>query len=186
MQRRHLLAAGSAALALPAHALDFAPPRPPAAMRASPDRIIDIAVGIRPFRAQAADRQTMRYGEAVGCDAFFVGTGGDNVFWYFNTAAPAQKVVNGVKQDFIKVDSLTHAGGSLTFGRDGAIGRRLLAEFGPARAGKTNVRAFDVDGACEALGSVLVNDVSACAPASPGECLDRLALSHRGAVRLFK
>jgi glycine/D-amino acid oxidase-like deaminating enzyme len=52
MQRRHLLAAGSAALALPAHALDFAPPRLPAAMRASPDRIIDIAVGIRPFRAQ--------------------------------------------------------------------------------------------------------------------------------------
>jgi glycine/D-amino acid oxidase-like deaminating enzyme len=52
MQRRHLLAAGSAALALPAAALDFAPPRTPAAMRASADRIIDIAVGIRPFRAQ--------------------------------------------------------------------------------------------------------------------------------------
>ncbi len=52
MQRRHLLAAGSAALALPAHALDFATPRLPAAMRASVDRIIDIAVGIRPFRAQ--------------------------------------------------------------------------------------------------------------------------------------
>lgn len=52
MQRRHLLAAGSAVLALPARALDFAAPRPPAAMRASVDRIIDITVGIRPFRAQ--------------------------------------------------------------------------------------------------------------------------------------
>ena len=52
MRRRHLLAASGAALALPAHALDFAPPRPPAAMRASVDRIVDIAVGIRPFRAQ--------------------------------------------------------------------------------------------------------------------------------------
>ena len=52
MQRRHLLAAGSAALALPAHALDFASPRLPAAMRASVDRIIDITVGIRPLRAQ--------------------------------------------------------------------------------------------------------------------------------------
>lgn len=52
MQRRHLLAAGGAALALPAAALDFAPPRAPAAMRVSTDRIIDIAVGIRPFRAQ--------------------------------------------------------------------------------------------------------------------------------------
>jgi glycine/D-amino acid oxidase-like deaminating enzyme len=50
-----LLAAGSATLALPVHhaqALGFAPPRAPAAMRASVDRLIDIAVGIRPFRAQ--------------------------------------------------------------------------------------------------------------------------------------
>ena len=52
MQRRHLLAAGGAAFALPAAALDFAPPRAPAAMRVSVDRLIDIAVGIRPFRAQ--------------------------------------------------------------------------------------------------------------------------------------
>lgn len=52
MQRRHLLAAGSATLALPAHALDFAPPRAPAAMRISVDRLIDITVGIRPFRAE--------------------------------------------------------------------------------------------------------------------------------------
>ncbi|MFG6430555.1 FAD-dependent oxidoreductase [Roseateles sp. LYH14W] len=52
MQRRHLLAAAGAALTLPARALDFALPRAPAAMRISVDRIIDIAVGIRPFRAQ--------------------------------------------------------------------------------------------------------------------------------------
>lgn len=52
MKRRALLGAGGAALALPVRALDFASPRPPAAMRASTDRIIDIAVGIRPFRAQ--------------------------------------------------------------------------------------------------------------------------------------
>lgn len=52
MQRRHLLAAGSAALSWPAFALDFAAPAAPAVMRASVDRIVDIAVGIRPFRAQ--------------------------------------------------------------------------------------------------------------------------------------
>lgn len=52
MKRRSLLAVGGTALALHARALDFAPPQPPAAMRASPDRIVDIAVGIRPFRAQ--------------------------------------------------------------------------------------------------------------------------------------
>ncbi len=72
------------------------------------------------------------------------------------------------------------------FGKDGAILRRIAAELGPLRAGKTNVRAFDVEGGCEALGSVLVNDVTACAPLAAGDCLDRLALSHRGAVRLFK
>ena len=66
MQRRHLLAAGSAALALPAHALDFAAPRPPAAMRASVDRIIDIAVGIRPFRAQGPRIEAeRRFGKAI-------------------------------------------------------------------------------------------------------------------------
>ncbi|MBW8846187.1 MAG: FAD-dependent oxidoreductase [Burkholderiales bacterium] len=52
MQRRHLLVAGSATLALPAYPVDFAVPRAPAAMRASVDRLIDITVGIRPFRAQ--------------------------------------------------------------------------------------------------------------------------------------
>jgi hypothetical protein len=40
---------------------------------------------------------------------------------YVNQAAPAQKVVNGIKQDFIKVDSMTHAGGSLAFGPDGKL-----------------------------------------------------------------
>ena len=55
MKRRNLIAASGALLALPglpARALDFAAPRAPAAMRVSTDRIIDIAVGIRPFRAQ--------------------------------------------------------------------------------------------------------------------------------------
>jgi glycine/D-amino acid oxidase-like deaminating enzyme len=55
MQRRHLLMAGSATLALPVpspvYALDFAAPHVPAAIRASADRLIDIVVGLRPFRA---------------------------------------------------------------------------------------------------------------------------------------
>lgn len=66
MQRRHLLAAGSATLALPAHALDFASPRLPATMRASVDRIIDITVGIRPFRAQGPRIEAeRRFGKTV-------------------------------------------------------------------------------------------------------------------------
>ncbi|HEY1132853.1 MAG TPA: FAD-dependent oxidoreductase [Roseateles sp.] len=52
MKRRHLLAACGGAVALPARALDFASPPFPTAMRVSTDRIVDITVGIRPFRAQ--------------------------------------------------------------------------------------------------------------------------------------
>ncbi|MEI9850134.1 MAG: asparagine synthase-related protein [Sphingomonas sp.] len=43
---------------------------------------------VRSF-SQANDRQALELGQRIGCDAFFVGTGGDNVLWYFNTAAPA-------------------------------------------------------------------------------------------------
>lgn len=73
------------------------------------------------------------------------------------------------------------------FGREGGIQRRLIVELGPVRASKTVVRAFDVEGDCGQIGSVLVNDVTACAPGDPGTCLDRLSLSSRSsAVRLFK
>lgn len=69
MKRRHLIAAGGTALALPglpALALDFAPTRAPAAMRVSTDRIVDIAVGIRPFRAQGPRIEAeRRFGKTV-------------------------------------------------------------------------------------------------------------------------
>ena len=73
------------------------------------------------------------------------------------------------------------------FGRDGAIERRLLTEMAPVRAKKTVVRTFEFDGGCAGIGSVLVNDVTACAPATLGDCLDRLNLSSRANdLRLFK
>jgi hypothetical protein len=73
------------------------------------------------------------------------------------------------------------------FGREGGIQRRLIIELAPVRASKTMVKAFDVEGDCGQIGSVLVNDVTACAPGDPGTCLDRLTLSSRSsAVRLFK
>ncbi|MFT7771714.1 FAD-dependent oxidoreductase [Roseateles sp.] len=66
MKRRSLLAAGSAALTLPAWPLEFAAPHPPAAMRVSTDRIVDIAVGIRPFRAQGPRIESQkRFGKTV-------------------------------------------------------------------------------------------------------------------------
>jgi hypothetical protein len=73
------------------------------------------------------------------------------------------------------------------FGRDGVIKRRLLTEMAPVRAKKTVVRSFEVDSECAGLGSVLVNDVASCAPATLGDCLDRMSLaSHIADLRLFK
>jgi len=73
------------------------------------------------------------------------------------------------------------------FGRDGVIQRRLVTEMGPIRGEKTIVKAFDLDAECGQIGSILVNDVTACAPIGPEVCLDRLALSsHVPNVRVFK
>jgi hypothetical protein len=49
------------------------------------------------------------------------------------------------------------------------------------------VRTFSTDGDCSQLGSILVNDVTACAPGEPVACMDALALSSRVKnVRLYK
>lgn len=73
------------------------------------------------------------------------------------------------------------------FDRHGVIGRRLIAEMGPLRAAKTVVKSFEVDEPCTNLGSVLVNDVTACAPNKAASCLARLKLSsHIADIRLFK
>lgn len=82
------------------------------------------------------------------------------------------------------VDSLK--ADTAVFGSDGVIKRRLVMELGPLKARKTSIRAFDLDAACESLGSLLVNDVIACAPDGVGDCLARLELSSRTAVKLFK
>lgn len=39
--------------------------------------------------SQANDLQDLELAQALGCDAFLTGAGGDGVLWYFNTAAPA-------------------------------------------------------------------------------------------------
>jgi hypothetical protein len=75
----------------------------------------------------------------------------------------------------------------VAFGSDGGILRRLITEMGPVRAAKTMVRAFAIDTDCKQIGSILVNDVAACAPGEPGACLDGLGLSSRlKALRFYK
>lgn len=75
----------------------------------------------------------------------------------------------------------------VAFGGDGGILRRLITEMGPVRAVKTIVRTFVFDDECRQLGSILVNDVTACTPGEPGACLDGLALSSRvKTLRFYK
>ena len=73
------------------------------------------------------------------------------------------------------------------FGRDGVIARRLVAEMGPLRGAKTVVKTFEVEEECGSLGSILINDVSACLTDEPDDCLARLVPTSRVPdIKLFK
>jgi hypothetical protein len=75
----------------------------------------------------------------------------------------------------------------VVFGTDGGIMRRLITEMGPARPHKTVVKAYLVEAECNAIGALLVNDVTACAPATTTACLDALTLSSRvKEIRFYK
>lgn len=92
----------------------------------------------------------------------------------FVMSNPANSAVDSLKAD------------TAVFGTDGVVKRRLVIEFGPLKPRKTSIRAFDLDETCDTLGSLLVNDIIACAPDSLGDCLGRLELSSRTSVKLFK
>jgi hypothetical protein len=73
------------------------------------------------------------------------------------------------------------------FNRDGIIQRRLVAEMGPVYRSKTIIKTFEIEGECGQIGSILVNDITACTPGDPGLCLDRLVLSSRvPSITLFR
>ena len=73
------------------------------------------------------------------------------------------------------------------FNREGIIQRRLVAEMGPVYRSKTIIKTFEIEGECGQIGSILVNDITACTPGDPGMCLDRLVLSSRVPnITLFK
>ena len=75
----------------------------------------------------------------------------------------------------------------VVFNRENRMFRRNLVEMGPMRPAKTVVKFYPVDGPCTEIRSVLVNDVTACAPAKPEVCVDNLTLSSRmDGVRLYK
>ena len=99
---------------------------------------------------------------------------------------------NRCRMTFVIENKTSHAVDSLKldfalFNAEGAVYRRMVTDMGPVRAAKTVVKTFATDGDCAQLGSLLVNEVTACAPGEPNACLDQLALSSRvKAVRLYK
>ena len=73
------------------------------------------------------------------------------------------------------------------FNTEGAVYRRMLVDMAPLRPAKTIVKTFSTEGDCAQLGSLLVNEVTACQPGEPAACQDQLSLSSRVKnVRLFK
>jgi hypothetical protein len=73
------------------------------------------------------------------------------------------------------------------FNQENRVYRRMVTEMGPVRGEKTVVKLYALDGACGEIRSILVNDITACAPAKPDACLDNLALSSRMPnVRFYK
>jgi hypothetical protein len=73
------------------------------------------------------------------------------------------------------------------FNREGIIKRRLVAEMGPVYRTKTIIKTFEIEEECGQIGSILINDLTACTPGDPAECLGRLVISSRvPGIVLFK
>jgi hypothetical protein len=73
------------------------------------------------------------------------------------------------------------------FNTEGAVYRRMLVDMAPVRPAKTVVKTFSTEGDCAQLGSLLVNEVTACQPGDPAACQDQLSLTSRVKnVRFFK
>lgn len=75
------------------------------------------------------------------------------------------------------------------FDRGGVITRRIVVDIGPVPAEKAQVKSFDVAGiACDAIGSVLLNDVTTCRIGGEprSNCLGSLSLASRAGIEFFR
>lgn len=78
----------------------------------------------------------------------------------------AEKALDSLKLDLVFFD------------KQGVIARRLAVEAGPLRATKTSVKLFEAtDLGCDAVGRVLLNDVTACS--GEADCLGLIATSSK-------
>ncbi len=79
------------------------------------------------------------------------------------------------------------------FDRKAIIDRRFSVEAGPLPGNKTSLKQLDVpDLSCDGLGSLLLNDVTACGGASDsgsdsaGDCISLVGLENRTDILFFK
>ena len=74
------------------------------------------------------------------------------------------------------------------FDAGGIIASRVAVGMGPLRAGRPTVKLFDVqDQPCDAIGSLLVNEVLECRPADvANDCLARIEVSSRTDVQILR
>lgn len=77
----------------------------------------------------------------------------------------------------------------VVFGTDGIVAKRLAVEAAPLAADKMSLKVFDIGGvACDEIGQLLLNDVTACAD-QDGEvegCIAKLDLKSRNEIDFTK
>lgn len=106
-----------------------------------------------------------------------------------------EDVESGCRMSFVMTNGLKEPVEGITmeavlFDRDGIVARFLLLKSRPMPVGKTRVQQFDVaNTACDALGQVLLNDVTACAgqaptsePLTPERCLEAIETASRASI----
>jgi hypothetical protein len=102
---------------------------------------------------------------------------GGNCRAYLVIANPGPAAFSGFTLDLVLFD------------RSGTISRRLAVDIAPVRPEKTMVKVFDIPGTgCDAIGSILVNDVLHCRDANGdvAGCVDRVTTSSKLPVALVK
>lgn len=92
------------------------------------------------------------------------------------------KNASGQPLDSLKLDLVM-------FDKGGVVAKRLAVQAAPLPVGKTSLKVFDIAGHdCEAIGSILLNDVLECEPApdAPAGCLAAISVSARGDLTFMK
>ena len=129
--------------------------------------VLSVIFGFFSIPARAAEKLGLELNTAESAD--------DHCRLTFVIENKNQQAIDSIKLDLV------------TFNPDGIVQRRMVIDMGPVRADKTTVKTFSIEGGCNQVGSILVNDVTACTPGEPSACIDGLALSSRvKGVRFYK